>query len=261
MEFYKEEIKKTGFVLEYAVGKILEKCNWTVINNRYYIDDTSNVDREIDILAYKVKEIDGIRYYTALIISCKKSQEHAWAFLTRKINDIDPNIERYPLSNWTNDERLNLMINNFKNNDEIKKYFDKDFINIIYNSDKKVFAFQQLSKKNGSPQNDKAIYDSIITSIKALEFEKNSKSRKKDNKKSFYNFNIISIFDGEMIELFFEEDEITQYEINNIKYINRHFINRIDNFYRVHFIDLKVYHSLLNIITSCIYGILSSIQA
>lgn len=72
---YEEGINKTGFILEYKVTKILERHNWNIINNRYYIDESIGCEREIDIVAYKAKEIDGIAYYTTLIISCKKSTE------------------------------------------------------------------------------------------------------------------------------------------------------------------------------------------
>ncbi len=47
-------LEKTGFGLEYTVSSILENDGWTVINNKYYIDDVQGSAREIDIIAYKV---------------------------------------------------------------------------------------------------------------------------------------------------------------------------------------------------------------
>lgn len=55
-------------------------------------------EREIDIIAYKADAINDIAYYTTLIISCKKSAEELWAFLTKDINREDPNIKLYPAS-------------------------------------------------------------------------------------------------------------------------------------------------------------------
>ena len=72
-------IRSTGFELEFLVSKSLMSEGWTVINNKYYIDDVQGSAREIDILAYKVTTKNKIQVYTVLIISCKKSSENTWA--------------------------------------------------------------------------------------------------------------------------------------------------------------------------------------
>ena len=87
-------IEKTGFVLERKVSGILEKNRWNVINNRYYVDDVTGTQREIDVLAYKWCLIENITVVTTLLISCKKSEESAWVFLTRPVNVSDPNFDR-----------------------------------------------------------------------------------------------------------------------------------------------------------------------
>lgn len=43
---YIKGIKETGFGLEYAVSKSLIQNGWTVINNKYYIDDVQGTARE-----------------------------------------------------------------------------------------------------------------------------------------------------------------------------------------------------------------------
>ncbi len=53
-------INKTGFPFEFKISKILENNNWNVINNRYYIDTNSNIEREIDIVAYKCTLLNDI---------------------------------------------------------------------------------------------------------------------------------------------------------------------------------------------------------
>ncbi|GGG94690.1 hypothetical protein [Pedobacter zeae] len=69
-----EEIKeKTGFILEHQVATVLEKHDWSVIHNRFYIDDVQSIQREMDLLVYKANEVDTVMVYTALIISCKKA--------------------------------------------------------------------------------------------------------------------------------------------------------------------------------------------
>lgn len=96
MEEYKEGIRKTGFYLEYKVCRMLEQHKWRVISNRYYLDDVTNTDREIDIVAYKARRVEDIVFYTGLIISCKKSEENEWVFMTRDFDRSDPNINFYP---------------------------------------------------------------------------------------------------------------------------------------------------------------------
>lgn len=73
-----EGISKTGFVLEHKVASIFELSQWSVIHNRYYLDDVTEGQREMDMIAYKIHENKGVLIYTALIISCKKSDEFDW---------------------------------------------------------------------------------------------------------------------------------------------------------------------------------------
>ena len=54
---FEESIIKTGFDLEYQVSEILRKNKWTVINNKYYVDDVQQTVREIDLIAYKTKPL------------------------------------------------------------------------------------------------------------------------------------------------------------------------------------------------------------
>ena len=85
-----------GLSLEYEISTILKNHGWSTINNRYYVDDRSNVVREIDIVAYKSKSFGETLFYTALLISCKKSEHNNWAFLTKDYDFKDPNIKFYP---------------------------------------------------------------------------------------------------------------------------------------------------------------------
>lgn len=238
-------IKKTGFILEFEICKILEKHNWIVINNRYYIDDLKNVEREIDIVAYRTKSKEDIAFYTVLIISCKKSENNIWAFLTKNYNKNDPNINFYPIINWTNVDTLKYMLTKMTPS-VLKKIINKSKnIKSLYKLDKQVFAFQEMNKITGKQKNDENIYNSIVTTIKALEYERRSLNKRKKTK-AFYNFNLISILDGEMVDINFDSSELVTSEIDNIKYLNRHIINNKEEFYRVHFIKKDGFESILN---------------
>ncbi|HBY74810.1 TPA: hypothetical protein DEG21_02855 [Patescibacteria group bacterium] len=247
LEAIKQEINKTGFILEYNISELLEKYHWHVINSRYYLDDITKTHREIDILAYKVKEVENVLYYTSLIISCKKSCENAWLFLTKNIKNTDPNIEIMPVLNWTNIKSLDFMIKNKPPKNEIIKFYqNNDYLNTIYDIKSKVFAFQQMKISNSKPNNDKDIYDSIITVIKAFEYEKQRLDNQK-GKQAFYNFNLLSVFDGTLLNQNFLIGSAPSIStIDNIKYLNRHIINQKEDFYLVHFVNYPSFENLLN---------------
>ncbi|MED4060920.1 hypothetical protein [Priestia megaterium] len=247
VEKLKEQIYKTGFVLENKICRLLEDNNWSIINNRYYLDDLEGKDREIDIIAYKVHITEEVLYYTTLVISCKKSEKNSWTFLTKDINQNDPNIHFCPVNNWSNHKILKFMLEDGDQNIEyrileLSKHAPP--LDFIYGMDKQVFAFQQLNKTNFSPQNDRDIYNSIITTIKALEYEKNSLD-KRIKHKALYNFNLLSIFDGDMIQLHFDSEGERPQKIDEIKYLNRHIVNKEESFYRVHFMKYEKLNSYI----------------
>ena len=42
-----DEIRKTGYVLEYRVAQDLKLTDWTVISNKYYVDDSEETVRRL----------------------------------------------------------------------------------------------------------------------------------------------------------------------------------------------------------------------
>jgi len=231
-----QAISQTGYVLENSVATVLAEQQWNVMSNRYYLDDVTYAPREIDLLAYKVKAIDNIRVYTALIISCKKSDKNAWVFLTKNLNKRDKNIELHPINLWSN-SRIMLGQN-------IKQYFlteistgvDSDpVLNELFNIDRNIFAYQEVNLENGTPQNDKRIYDSITTCIKAAEYEKNALKNTR-RQATVYQFTILNIVESRMIEYFCDAQPAIVKETDHIMYLNRFIINKADNFHIIHFI-------------------------
>ncbi len=90
-EFLLEELAKTGFPLEIEVSELLD-TNWLVFNNQAYVDEDEGKTRDIDI--FGIHEIETAQLTAAkptrifiatdLAVECKKSDTHAWVFLTRK---------------------------------------------------------------------------------------------------------------------------------------------------------------------------------
>lgn len=255
-------VLQSGFPLEHYVGNILKKHGWNIISNRYYIDDLKNVEREIDILAYKtyIDEDELIQYYTTLIISCKKSEKNTWCFLTRKSDVKDCNIDWTPLHFCTSDERLKYMTEKHREI-LISRYKRHVGIKHLYDFPETVFAYQQMKIAENNKKGHNAgdyyiegnddIYNSIITSIKALETEKSSAIKRNIDKKDYtryYMFHLVSVFDGIMVKDCFDEDGNQHIEkIDEIKYLNRHIVNKVDDFYIVNFVTKDNFEYRLNL--------------
>ena len=115
------QIAKTGFVLENRIAQLLKAAKWTVISNRYYVDDAQESVREIDLVAYQTSKVQHFDVYTTLIISCKKSETNLWALLARDINLKDPNSDWQPLHAWSNDKAITHQL---ASSDVAKRYHD-----------------------------------------------------------------------------------------------------------------------------------------
>lgn len=249
-ETLKQDIQKaiehSGFPLENYVDVILRKHGWQTITNRHYIDDVKGVERELDILAYKVYKDDNerIEYITSLIISCKKSEVNKWCFLTRDANPNDVNTDWTPYHYCTNDKVLSYMTKNHRDI-IIKKYLSNRAVKHLYKFDERVFAYQVLTKKEKQwvITKNEPLHDSIITSIKALDMEKRSRIEQHIGRpyNRYYTFHILSIYDGDMVKAHLDADgNIESEEITHINYLNRHIVNKVDDFYIVNFIHKDI---------------------
>ena len=260
----KSTIEHSGFPLEHYIANILKQHGWQIITNRNYIDDIKGIEREIDILAYKIytDNEENIQYLTSLMISCKKSKKHKWCFLTRDIDENERNINWTPYHYCTSDERLKYMSEKHLDT-VITSYITNEKVKELYSFDKMVFAYQQLSE----PANDKErkqngifccvknddIYNSISTTIKAIDSEKTSrlKAYGYEEKQRYYTFHALSIFEGDMFSVHFDANSSIDVEtISDIKYLNRHIIGGVDDFYIVHFINKDIFEEKLSLYDS-----------
>lgn len=235
-------ISKTGFLLEKHVSDILENNDWAVINNRYYIDSITNIPRELDILAYRARAYQGIYHYFTLLISCKKSEANDWVFLTKPIQNR--NIDLIPMTIYTNSEIIeatdyrvqlrNLINDNFETNAPFSD---------IFGIENNVFAFQEI--ENDKPKNDKAIFGSIDSLLKSVNFEIKSLSSRKKNM-VLYTFYLLTVFDGNMYESNLENNIVEVKEIKDVNYINRFIVDSNESFYRLQFSKKEYFTKLLN---------------
>lgn len=235
------EILKTGFVLEDRIARTLKTAGWTVISNKYYVDDAEESVREIDLVAYKVSKIQHLDVYTVLIISCKKSEANVWAMLARDLNLKDPNSDWWPLHAWSNDKAISHQLGESGKAKAFHEAASKNGVDTALSVPAvEVFAFQEMDKTSGKPQNDKPIFAAITSLMKAQAYELSSlPSRKKAP--AIYQFNLLSVIDSELVRLNFSDTGISQETVDSEHYIGRYIVRKQNVAARVRFLTASAF--------------------
>jgi hypothetical protein len=231
------QIGKTGFVLENRIAQALKAARWTVISNRYYVDDAEESVREIDLIAYQVTRVQHLDVYTTLIISCKKNEACAWALLAREIDLKDPNSDWHPLHAWSNDKALAFQLGGAG----CGKRYHEEIANlgaakVLQTPAVDVFAFQEMNKASGAPQNDKSIFTAVTSLMKAQAYELGALPQRKKSP-CVYQFNLLSIVDAELVRLMFSGQKIEAVGIESEHYVARYIIKKRETFSRIRFIN------------------------
>lgn len=245
IEQIEKGIEKTGYRLEFDISRILEDNGWNVINNKYYVDDQQETVREVDIVAYKATLIQDFYVYTALIISCKKSDKNAWTLLSKKSNHNDPNMEWIPIHAWSNDRILSFMLDQNDWKDTYLLTLRKN--NCRFFSDKPekhIFGFQEMNKESGAPQNDKNIFNSIISVMKAQAYEMNALPIRKKTPCAF-QFNLMSVAQTELIRLDFENSQAKGFPVDDEIYVADYIVNKQQTFAKIHFVKSDKFKNIL----------------
>ncbi|SNT00447.1 MULTISPECIES: hypothetical protein [unclassified Pseudomonas] len=245
LEKISKGITKTGFHLEFKIGTVLRKNGWHLISNRCYVDDQEGAVREIDLLAYKVSNIKDFTLYTVLIISCKKSESNAWALLARPVVQDDPNYNWRPFKGWSNHQAISYYLtgktwpNAYHNkvSDACPSIFEPPAVD--------VFAFQEVNKTSGSVQNDKPIFSSITSLMKAQSYEMSLLESRHKDKKRVYQFNLISVIDSDLIQILFTEDGISSKSVTSEDYLCRYILNKEEAIARIKFTTADFFPKLI----------------
>jgi len=245
MPSYAEQIAKTGFVLENRIAKALKSAKWTVISNRYYVDDAEESVREIDLVAYQVSKIKHFDLYTVLIISCKKNESNAWALLAREIDLKNPNYDWTPLHTWTNDKAVEYLLSDTL----CARRYHAEIISAgvteaLAAPRVEVFAFQEMSKATGAPQNDKNIFQAVTSLMKAQAYEVGSLPQRK-KAPAIYQFNLLSVVDTDLIRLDFMDNETREVPIESEHYIARYIVRKKETFSRIRFLNAEAFTAQL----------------
>lgn len=231
-----EQIRKTGFVLENEVAQTLKSAGWTVISNKYYVDDFEETVREIDLVAYQVSKVQHFSVYTVLVLSCKKSESNAWALLAREANLRDPNSDWWPLHAWSNDKALTFQLSV---PGAARQYHDNAITlgvaDALAEPAVEVFAFQEMDRTSGAPQNDRPIFSSVTSLMKAQAYELGALPLRK-KAPSVYQFNLLSVVDADLARLMFKGSTIECTAVDSEHYLARYIVKKKETFSRIRFI-------------------------
>jgi hypothetical protein len=250
---YIDGVNATGFPFEQNTAEKLRRQGWQIIANRYYIDDDENKPREIDLLAYKAASFKDFDLRTAIIISCKKSDQHHWAFLSRDANLKDPNSDWQPVHFWSNDKPLSHVLSKSSWPAEYHDNAEEFGVEqILVAPEYDVFAFQELycgeprgDKKVGTSRGDSFIYASIMSTVKAQLYEMSIRPSSPRKKPIVYQFNLLSLADTKFLRLHFRGDAILPAEIDCATHIARYIVKRQQIFARVLFSTKEYFETLL----------------
>jgi len=201
--------------------------------------------REIDLLAYKVSIVKDFSLYTALIISCKKNESNAWALLSRPVEEQDPNYNWRPFKGWSNHPALQYYMKGKNWPHNYHEKLSKECPELFQPPPVDVFAFQEMNKASGSVQNDKAIFSSITSLMKAQSYEMSTLEGRQKNKKRLYQFNLVSLIDSDLVRVFFEGDKIESSFVDSEDYLCRYILNSEEAIARIKFVTAKSFPEVI----------------
>lgn len=180
----KKAIQISGYPLEQRVGNLLTKGNWHPFHSVNYTDPITGVERELDILAYKVINDRRIE----LRISCKRSSSKPWIFFTedsnRYLKSADT-LKRTPVKESNHNEVFSLL---------------KDLR--FFNHGRRAINFTSFSGKDLTNEARTSIKDGIYSSINSVYHRVFPNSLLFDERGTIYFF--ITIFDGQMFESYYD---------------------------------------------------------
>jgi hypothetical protein len=149
------------------------------------------------------------------------------------------NRDKYPMPAWTNNKVLAQMLERGEWKANYLERAEKEpFFAELLEPEVDVFAFQCLNRESGSAQNDKPMFDSVSSLIKAQSYELESMRKRGRSDIRFYSFNLLTVADAPFVRLLFDKEDIQAIVVDRECYISRHIVNQAESDIRVGFCGL-----------------------
>ena len=228
-------LEKTGFLLEHLVSEEFRKSGWSVIGNRYYVDDVDGKARELDLVAYRVTKSDDLDVFTGVLVSCKKDAENTWAFMSKDKPPHDPNVDWEPVHYWTDLEPLASFLSSCE--------WRKDFFHsnaaihkALFMDTRNVFATQLVSPDGNAPRNDKPIFESITGLFKALDHELTALPSRAKGKKRIYLFSLATVVEAPLVDVRYNGKSGKAIEVDHLTHLARYMVRKRELSAHVHIV-------------------------
>jgi hypothetical protein len=75
-------LEEQGYPLEMVVARTFREADFRTLQSSYYTDPESDVQREIDVIAYRQNQIGKILVRVSFAIECKLSRDKPWVLFT-----------------------------------------------------------------------------------------------------------------------------------------------------------------------------------
>lgn len=75
-------LSEQGYPLEMRVASLLQKVGFRIVQSEYFSDPDTGDSRELDVVAYKQKEVHNVLFRISLLIECKRSTDKPWLLFT-----------------------------------------------------------------------------------------------------------------------------------------------------------------------------------
>ncbi len=251
-------IEKTGFPHENRTAQAFIEAGWSLVTNKYYVDDLSGEVREIDLIAYKVHKLNEYSIYSAVVISCKRTSDNKWVFMTRPAKPSDPNVNSTPLHFWTSDPAIEYSLSQEGFAKAFNEKLFADSPSAWGSPKKEIFGFQELApawqkkRKGGvtelthfNPNDDRALFNSIKSLMKAQAYEL-GRLPTRWKKPVVYIFSLLSVMDGDMVEVTYDPKGTTTVTPTAVQnYIANYIIKGQEQFSRINFVHTSALRDVI----------------
>ena len=173
-----------------------------------------------------MKKVHDLRVVTTLIISCKKSEKNVWALLSRNRDRKDPNAE----PKWR--EQYHLRARNL------------GVTRALADPEVNIFAYQEMNRDSGAPQNDKPIFASVTSLMKAQSYELDALPQRRKTP-AVYQFNLLTVVDADLVRLHFDGPKVVASPVTDEQYVARYIIKKKEMFARIHFVNIHEFPKVL----------------
>lgn len=101
-----------------------------------------------------------------------------------------------------------------------------------------------MKKASGRPNNDKNIFNSVVSLMKAQAYELNALPNRKTTP-CVYQFNLLSVVDSRLLRADFDVDDLATTEVEEELYVAGYIVNKQQTTCRIHFVRFEAFDELI----------------